>query len=49
LRDDGVPRIKKTSFRMPGYRLILSEKEEVEYTIDNKKVHKRHLRLKELG
>ena len=25
LRDDGIPKLKKTTFRMPGYRKILSD------------------------
>ena len=28
LNDDGIPKLKKTSFRMPGYRQILSEAKE---------------------
>ena len=44
LRDDGVPKLKKTTFRMPGYRQILSDSDEKDYTINNKKVYDRHLR-----
>jgi hypothetical protein len=34
LNDDGAPQLKKTAFRMPGYRKILGKKM-VEYEIDN--------------
>lgn len=34
LNDDGIPMIKKTAFRMPGYRKVLGKKT-VEYEIDN--------------
>ena len=43
LRDDGIPRLKKTTFRMPGYRQILSDKKEVAYTIDSNKVYEKHM------
>jgi len=33
LKDDGIAKMKKTSFRMPGYRQILNDKKEEEYTI----------------
>ena len=33
LKDDGVPKLKKTTFRMPGYRQILSDAEIDEYSI----------------
>ena len=39
LNDDGIPKLKKTSFRMPGYRKILSEEKEEEYVIDNDKIY----------
>lgn len=34
LNDDGVPLLKKTAFRMPGYRKVLGGKSK-EYEIDN--------------
>ena len=40
LQDDGVPNLKKTSFRMPGYRKILSFNEEEAYTIDNEQIYR---------
>ena len=41
LNDDGIPKIKKTTFRMPGYRQILAEGNEADYTIDNEKIYNR--------
>ena len=41
LKDDGIPNIKKTSFKMPGYRQILSDKDEDDYEIDNYKLYDR--------
>ena len=41
LDDDGIPDLKKTTFRMPGYRRILSDKEVTDYTIDNENIYKR--------
>ena len=41
LNDDGIPKIKKTTFRMPGYRKILSDKEIDMYTIDNQRIYDR--------
>jgi hypothetical protein len=35
LNDDGCPALKKSAFRMPGYRKVLG-KDEREYEIDNK-------------
>ena len=35
LVDEGIPSLKKTSFSIPGYRQILSNKEKEMYTIDN--------------
>ena len=35
LNDDGLPNIKKTTFKMPGYRQILSDLDEGKYVIDN--------------
>ena len=34
LNDDGIPLIKKTAFRMPGYRKVFGGKQR-EYEIDN--------------
>lgn len=34
LNDDGVPKLKKTAFKMPGYRKVLGGKSK-EYEIDN--------------
>lgn len=34
MNDDGAPQLKKTAFRMPGYRKILGKKM-MEYEIDN--------------
>lgn len=48
VNDDGIPKIKKTSFRMPGYRQILSERKIEDYTIDNDIVYERfHEKAKE--
>ena len=41
LKDDGIPELKKTTFRMPGYRRILSDKEVTDYTIDNERIYAR--------
>lgn len=34
LNDDGGPTLRKTAFRMPGYRKVLGKKL-IEYEIDN--------------
>lgn len=41
LNDDGIPRIKKTTFRMPGYRQILDYDQEEGYVINNEKIYNR--------
>lgn len=46
LNDDGMPKIKKTSFRMPGYRQILSEKDDEMLTINNEKIYDKLYALK---
>jgi len=35
LNDTGIPTIKKTAFRMPGYRKVMADNSMEEYSIDN--------------
>lgn len=52
LKDDGVPKLSKTTFRMPGYRQILASKEEEAYTINNEKIYEhahRRNKMKKTG
>ena len=41
LNDDGIPKIKKTTFKMPGYRQILSDEDEDDYVIENDRIYER--------
>jgi len=40
LNDDGNPKLKKTGFKIPGYRTVLGQKLD-EYEIDNDILYKR--------